>query len=422
MGDLPERYDERSQFTQTSRLELAPDETADSLEVLTTESEKVEADEEDEAAVRGNEGPGSDRETLDLNLGFLVCFPVGKTESNPDLGLGRNMRSGVHGCPTDAEIVEHDVLPRCRLLRMDLGGQAHRRARVHAFRLTGHKDSQSWLRLELRVIIPSPFRSERLQAISYGVHLRCARAASKNVQPPGSSTITIMMDEGGPMRRSTALAFALALAIPGVAGASGSPPMSTSPTETPTLTPEQKAVEYYNDGVAYRERADKLEKESAGETDAAKKAKLLEKSKRAHESSIKTFVKAVGNAPNMFQAWGGLGYAYRKTGNYPLALGAYDKALALQNGYTPAIEYRAEAYLGLNRLDDVKSAYMALFNADRPRADELTSAMEKWVEKRQADSGGVDPATIEEFGKWVAERKQLASQTSSLRDPNAPHW
>src|SRR5882672_1265812 len=81
MGDLPERYDERSQFTQTSRLELAPDETADSLEVLTSESEKVEADEEGEGAVRGNEGPGSDRETLDLNLGFLVCFPVGKTES-----------------------------------------------------------------------------------------------------------------------------------------------------------------------------------------------------------------------------------------------------------------------------------------------------------------------------------------------------
>lgn len=224
------------------------------------------------------------------------------------------------------------------------------------------------------------------------------------------------------MRRPAALAFALSLAIPGVVAASASPPMSVPPNDTPSLTPEQKAMEYYNDGVAYREKADKLEKESATETVAAKKAKLLEKSKRLHESSIKTFVKAVGNNPTIFQAWGGLGYAYRKTGNYPLALEAYDKALALQKSYTPAIEYRAEAYLGLNRLDDVKSAYMTLFSADRPRADELTSAMEKWVEKRRADSGGVDPATIEEFGKWVAERKQLASQTSSLRDPNAPRW
>jgi tetratricopeptide (TPR) repeat protein len=181
-------------------------------------------------------------------------------------------------------------------------------------------------------------------------------------------------------------------------------------------------VEYYNDGVEYREKADKLETESAAEPDAAKKAKLLEKVKRLHESSIKTFTKAVGSDPKMFQAWGGLGYAYRKTGNYPLALEAYDKALALEKSYTPAIEYRAEAYLGLNRLDDVKSAYMTLFSADRPRADELTAAMEKWVEKRKADPSGVDSAAIEEFGKWVAERKQLASQTSSLRDPNAPRW
>jgi tetratricopeptide (TPR) repeat protein len=112
----------------------------------------------------------------------------------------------------------------------------------------------------------------------------------------------------------------------------------------------------------------------------------------------------------------------RKVGNYNASLDAYGKALQIQPNYTPAIEYRAEAYLGLNRLDDVKSAYMTLFTADRPRADELTAAMEKWVDKRQADPGGVDPATVESFGKWVAERKQLASQTSSLRDPNAPRW
>jgi len=223
------------------------------------------------------------------------------------------------------------------------------------------------------------------------------------------------------MRRHAALAFAISIAIPGVVAASGDSPMAPS-TQTPSLTPEQQAVEYYNDGVADRERADKLELQSAEESDAAKKAKLLEKSKRVHESSIKAFTKAVGNDPKMFQAWGGLGYAYRKTGNYPLALEAYDKALALKDSYTPAIEYRAEAYLGLNRLADVKSAYMTLFTADRPRADELTSAMEKWVEKRKVDAAGVDAATIDEFAKWVAERKQLASQTSDLRDPNAPRW
>ncbi len=162
--------------------------------------------------------------------------------------------------------------------------------------------------------------------------------------------------------------------------------MPSPQTHAPTPSPEQEAIEYYNDGVFSRDKADKYEAESATETEAAKKTNLLEKSKSAHESSIKK----------------------------------YTKAVALEANYTPAIEYRAEAYLGLDKLDEVKSAYMTLFSADRKRADELASAMQKYVERKQADPAGVDPAAIQDFGKWVAERKQLASQTSSLADPNAP--
>ena len=220
------------------------------------------------------------------------------------------------------------------------------------------------------------------------------------------------------MRKTTVLALALALAIPGLAAASGSTAMPRA--QEPTPSPEQEAVEYYNDGISYRDKADKYETEAATESDAKKQAKLLEKSKSQHESSIKKYLKAVAKNPQMFQAWGSLGYAYRKSGNFPAALEAYDKALAIEKSYTPAIEYRAEAYLGLNKLDDVKAAYMTLFSADRKRADELAAAMQKYVEKRQADPAGVDPAALQEFGKWVAERKQLASQTSSLTDPNAP--
>jgi tetratricopeptide (TPR) repeat protein len=222
------------------------------------------------------------------------------------------------------------------------------------------------------------------------------------------------------MRQPAALALTLSLALPGFAAASGSSAMSAPRPQMPSATPEQEAVEYYNDGISYRDKADKYEAEAAAENDAAKKVKLLEKSRSQHESSIKKYLKAAAKNPQMFQAWGSLGYAYRKTGRTPVALEAYDKALALEKNYTPAIEYRAEAYLGLDRLDDVKSAYMLLFNADRKRADELASAMQKYVEKRQADPAGVDPAALQEFGKWVAERTQLASQTSSLADPRAP--
>ena len=222
------------------------------------------------------------------------------------------------------------------------------------------------------------------------------------------------------MRPPAILALTLSLAIPGLAAASGSSRMTSPPQQMPTATPEQEAIEYYNDGISYRDKADKCEKEATAETDAAKKAKLLEKSKSQHESSIKKYSKAVARNPQMVPAWGSLGYAYRKTGNYPAALEAYDKALALEKNYTPAIEYRAEAYLGLGRLDDVKSAYMTLFNTDRKRADELTSAIDRWLERKKADPTGLDPSKLAEFGKWASERKQLAAQTSSLTDPNAP--
>jgi tetratricopeptide (TPR) repeat protein len=221
------------------------------------------------------------------------------------------------------------------------------------------------------------------------------------------------------MQRTNAFLAAAALALSGSAAASGTRnlPRNTAPP----LTPEQEAVEYYNDGLSYRDKADKLEKEALAETQPAKQARLLEKSRSRHDDSIKKFEKAVAKDPKLYQAWGSLGYAYRKTGRYPTALEAYDKALGLQPGYTPAIEYRAEAYLNLNRLADVKAAYMTLFASDRARADELSAAMDKWLEKRRADAAGLDPAVLEDFGRWVADRRQLASQTSNLSG-TAPRW
>ena len=216
-----------------------------------------------------------------------------------------------------------------------------------------------------------------------------------------------------------AIPFVALLLLPAGMLASGtqSMPMPTGPT----LTPEQEAVQLYNDGISYRDKAEKLEKEAAAEPDAAKRQKLEKKALDKHESSIDKFAKATKKNPKLFQAWGSLGFAYRKTGKYPEALEAYNRALELKDGYTPAIEYRAEAYLELNRLDDVKTAYMGLFRIDRPRADELASAIDKWVEKRRRDAAGVAPEVLEIFAKWAAERKQLSSQTSALM-PARQSW
>ena len=65
---------------------------------------------------------------------------------------------------------------------------------------------------------------------------------------------------------------------------------------------------------------------------------------------------------------------------------------------------------------------MTLFNTDRKRADELTSAIDRWLEKKKADPTGIDPAKLDEFGKWASERKQLAAQTSSLTSGQELRW
>ena len=227
-----------------------------------------------------------------------------------------------------------------------------------------------------------------------------------------------------PRATGSVLALAATLLLPAVAGASGSgsSSMPLPRTNQQQLTPEQEAVTYYNDGISYRDKAVKLEKEAETEADAGKRQKLEAKAKDKHEDSIKKFAKATEKNPAMFQAWGSLGYAYRKVGNYNASLAAYGKALEIQPNYTPAIEYRAEAYLGLNQLDSVKSVYMQLFTMDRPRADELAAAIDKWLEKRKTDPAGLDPAQLQEFSAWAAQRKQLASQVSSVAAPKHERW
>lgn len=226
------------------------------------------------------------------------------------------------------------------------------------------------------------------------------------------------------MLRKTAMAVAILALFHGAAEAAGGSPQPVPEARegAARLSPQQMAAAKYNSGLKHIEKADKAQKEAAAAADPKKRATLEKKARQAYEKAIRDLQFATAKDPGLFQAHGSLGYAYRKTGDHPAALEAYDRSLTLEPSYAPAIEYRAEACLGLNRLEEAKAAYMKLFNSDRPRADELASAMKKWLEDRRREPAGLSPETIEEFAKWVAQREEIAGRTGALVPRKDDRW
>jgi tetratricopeptide (TPR) repeat protein len=206
------------------------------------------------------------------------------------------------------------------------------------------------------------------------------------------------------------------------AGANGaSVPSAPSAAPSRAMTPEEMANDVYNSGISHRDRALKAETQAFKDTKDSDRVKNEKKKAREeHEKALKDFKRAADLNPSMPQAFNGMGYSYRKLGDYTKALENYDRALKLAPNFLDAIEYRGEAYLGLNRLDDAKQAYLTLFGVDRKQADQLMKAMTEYVAKKKADPSGVDPAALSAFESWIAERAGVAQQTR-LMAVNQPH-
>ena len=214
------------------------------------------------------------------------------------------------------------------------------------------------------------------------------------------------------------LTFALIMA-PGIGLANGGGSMSGgsstgSMTGSQRGTPEDAAKSAYNSGVRSIKKAQDYDADAAKASTPEKSAKALDKAHQSYSKALEEFIDAVSEQPKMYQAWNYIGFANRHLGDYDAALSAYAKALELNPNYPDAIEYRGEAYLGLNKIDDAKAAYMTLFAQSRPLADQLMTAMRRWTDARRADAHGVPPEAVDEFSKWVDERSGIAAQTASL--------
>jgi tetratricopeptide (TPR) repeat protein len=207
------------------------------------------------------------------------------------------------------------------------------------------------------------------------------------------------------------------------AAGGGSMHMPEMSNSRPT-SPGDQAKSAYNDGVRDVRKADKYQTSADEQSDAKKKDKALHEAQEHYASSQTKFLQAVKLDPQMYEAWNYVGYTSRHLGNYDVALQAYDRALTLHPGYPEALEYRGEAFLGLNRISDAQKAYLDLFASNRALADKLLAAMKGWVtSQRTATTGAADATAVDALDKWVHERAQIAGQTASLtRAGAASSW
>jgi tetratricopeptide (TPR) repeat protein len=179
-------------------------------------------------------------------------------------------------------------------------------------------------------------------------------------------------------------------------------------SSAPKAPPSAQDTATYNDALALMKKGDDL-----GAQDGARDA---------YSSARVKLQSLVARSPQVAEAWNALGYTQRKLGSYDDSLASYAKALELKPGYPEALEYRGEAYLRLNRIQDAKQAYLDLFTSNRKIAATLLGSMQEWI-KAQQGSHVVDASVVTDLQQWVRERSQIATQTAALtREGTAASW
>lgn len=216
------------------------------------------------------------------------------------------------------------------------------------------------------------------------------------------------------LRRGAALLLlgVLPMALQAVPDATG----NVTSTAAPDISADaaMSARLNYNIGYEQFEKAQAAEKQASSLQGAKAKA-AQEQALAGYAEARAKMELAVKADPNLKEGWNLVGYTSRRMGDYAHSLEAYEKALALDPKYPEAIEYRAEAYLALNRLEDAKTSYLALFAAAPAQAAVLLDSMKAWLAAHRKPPAGVSAEELSAFAAWVEERAGVAQKTASLR-------
>jgi tetratricopeptide (TPR) repeat protein len=202
--------------------------------------------------------------------------------------------------------------------------------------------------------------------------------------------------------------------VPPITGSGG---RTQQPSEVPLapteVKPDKEAAKAYAAATKSMVKAHELEDAVAKATDPDKKGRAISKLEDTYGRALEQFTQVLRFKNDMYDAWNQIGYLHLRFGAYRESIDDYNHGLALKPDVLQAIRYRAEAYLGIDHLDEAKAAYMDLFFHERILADQLMTAMQAWLKNHRVAANGVRAADIDAFDKWVQERDGIAKTTAS---------
>ena len=170
----------------------------------------------------------------------------------------------------------------------------------------------------------------------------------------------------------------------------------------PVPVSEQRAIDSYTAGYASILRAEHAENLAAASSNDADRKAALGNAQEAYRLSLPHFTEAARLDSSMHEAYTYLGFANRKLGRYDESLKAYGQALKINPDAVHAIEYQAEALLGLNRIAEVRFNYLRLYALDQQQAAKLLQATRAWIAANQAKPpAGID---MPELAAWVEDQ------------------